>query len=65
MAFSICLTTGHIVDTLDLYTAFWYCGKATADKIPMIKTTTSSSMSVKPRFKCLFFILFLLGKICL
>ncbi len=35
-----------------LCTARVYCGKATADKIPMIKTTTNSSISVNPRLFC-------------
>ena len=39
-------------------TAFWYCGTATAAKIPMISTTTNNSMSVKPRRVCFFVILF-------
>ena len=33
-----------------LATATWYCGSATAAKMPTIKTTTNSSMSVKPCF---------------
>ena len=32
----------------DFSTAFVYCGSATDDKIPMIKTTTNNSISVKP-----------------
>ena len=31
-----------------LRTAFWYCGSATAAKMPMIKTTTNNSMRVNP-----------------
>ena len=47
----------------DLLTALVYCGTATAAKIPMIKTTTNSSISVntafeqKQPFKLLSFIL--------
>ncbi len=31
-------------------TAFWYCGNATAANMPIIRTTTSSSIKVKPFF---------------
>ena len=31
-------------------TATWYFGNATADNIPMINTTTNSSIKVKPLF---------------
>ena len=34
--------------TRDLKTAFWYCGNAIAANIPIISTTTSNSISVKP-----------------
>ncbi len=42
------MTIASVVRLLD--TAFWYCGNATAAKIPMIKTTTNNSISVNPAF---------------
>ena len=40
----------NALDARDFSTASSYLGSATAAKIPMIKTTTNSSISVNPAF---------------
>ena len=48
MRFKILRVISFKVENVDFATAILYCGSAIAVKIPMIKTTTKSSKSVKP-----------------
>ena len=42
------LPENYLLD-IDVSTEMVYCGKATADKMPIINTTTNNSIRVKPR----------------